>query len=84
MYETEKLLLQDIVKYSNGKLNSSFADKYNESNFENPTLFVEKLIVELLAIYKQFENFPLMFANALGDYTEENGIDFAQIIRKYR
>jgi len=84
MYETEKLLLRDIVKYSNGKLNESFTDKYDESNFENPTIFIENIILELLTTYKQFENFPLMFANALGDYTEEKDIDFAEIIQRCR
>jgi len=84
MYEIEKLLLDDIVKYSNGKLNESFTEKYNESNFDNPTIFIETLVLELLATYKQFENFPLMFANLLGDYTEEKDIDFAQIIKRCR
>jgi len=84
MYETEKLLLRDIVKYSSGKLNKSFTDRYNESNFKNPPIFIENLILELLITYKQFKNFPIMFANALGDYTEEKDIDFEQIIQKYR
>jgi len=84
MYETEKLLLNDIVKYSNGKLNESFTEKYNESNFENPPIFIETIVLELLVTYKEFENFPLMFANLLGDYTEEKDIDFAQIIQRCR
>jgi len=84
MYEIEKLLLDDIVKYSNGKLNESFTEKYNEANFDNPTIFIETLVLELLSTYKQFENFPLMFANLLGDYTEEKGIDFSQIIQRCR
>jgi len=84
MYEAEKLLIKDIVKYSNGKLNESFTEKYDEANFDNPTIFMESLVLELLTTYKQFENFPLMFANLLGDYTEEKDIDFAQIIQRCR
>jgi len=84
MYETEKTLLDDIVKYSNGKIDSSLLTKFSDSDFKNPNEFIDTLMSEILITYKNVESFPLMFATSLGDYTEEKNVDFSQIVNKYR
>jgi len=84
MYESEKALLDDIVKYSNGKLSDSIIEKFSESDFKAPEKFIIKLMSEILVVYKYLDSFPLMFASVLGDYTEEKDIDFTAIVNNFR